>query len=156
MRGQFIRRPEKEPAAMDIEHDRALACQARRPDVQLQHVLALVAVVPVLKERLLDARPVMEILRTVPAVNQSWILILPGFRRLGRQPAVLAACVLTVWNTFKGEHTSIHKTPNLTVLCVRDCSAGRRTVSGFLVGGGFGAIERNSRLAHGKAKACRR
>ena len=49
VRGQFVRRAEAEPAAVHVEHHRALAGQARRPDVQLEHVLALPAVVPVWK-----------------------------------------------------------------------------------------------------------
>ncbi len=57
VRRQFVGRAEAETAAMKIDHHRTLAGQARRPDVQLEHVFALVAVVPILNERLLDRTP---------------------------------------------------------------------------------------------------
>jgi hypothetical protein len=61
---------------------------------------------------------------------------------------------LSIGNSLEGKHTSIDKTPNLTILGVRDCSAGRRTVSGFLVGGGFGVIHGKSRVPQSGAYTC--
>ena len=90
VRGQFVRRAEGETAAMKIDHHRTLAGQAGRPDVQLEHVFAHVAVVPVLQERLLDRREVMQALRAVGAVDQRGILAVPRLGRFGRKPAVLA------------------------------------------------------------------
>ena len=55
MRRQFVRGAEAEAAAVEIDHHGALAAQARRPDVELEHVFALPAVVPVLDEGLFEA-----------------------------------------------------------------------------------------------------
>src|SRR5579863_3589124 len=57
VRGQLIGRTKAESAAMQVQHHRTLAAQARRPNVQLQHVLALPCVIPVEKKGLLDAGP---------------------------------------------------------------------------------------------------
>ena len=71
LRGQLVRRAERVTAAMDVEHDRATAGEARRPDVHLEHVLALPAVGPLVEEALLG-HPVVESLRAVGAVDQRW------------------------------------------------------------------------------------
>ena len=65
VRGQFVGRAEAETAAVKIDHHRTLAGQRGRPDVQLEHVFAHVAVVPILKERLFDRREVVQALRAV-------------------------------------------------------------------------------------------
>ena len=70
VRGQFIGGAEAEAAAMEVNHHRPLAGQARRPDVQLEHVFAHVAVVPILQEGLLDRGVVMQVLRAVGAVDR--------------------------------------------------------------------------------------
>ena len=153
LRRQFIGRSKFEPSAVDIEHHRARSRQARRPDVQLQHVLALVPVVPVLKERLFDRCEVVEVLPTVRPVHQSGVFVLPGLRRFRRKPAVFAACVLAIGNALEGENAAIEETSNLAVLGFRDCRAGRGAVAGFLVRGGFGAVECERRPVEGEAHA---
>ena len=110
---------------MEVDHHRALAGERRCPDVQLEHILAHVAVVPILNEGLLDPREVVQMLGAVGSINQSGVLVFPGLGRLGRQPAVLAAGVLAVRHALEGEHAAIHKAANLAVLGVRDRGAGR-------------------------------
>ncbi len=140
LRGQFIRRPKAISAAVEVHQHGALAGQARRPDVQLEHVLILVAVVPVLQECLLDCRPWMEILRAVCAVDQRGIFIRPGRRRLRRQPAVFAGCVLPVGNALECEDSSIQKSPDGSVLRFGDGRTRRRAISRLLVYAGLRAV----------------
>src|SRR5512147_89724 len=74
---------------MNIEHHRTFTGQAGRPDVHLEHILALPTVGPLLKECLL-ARPVMQALRTIGSIGQGGVLALPRRWWLGREPPVLA------------------------------------------------------------------
>src|SRR5580698_7067891 len=101
VRWQLVRRSEAESAPMHVEHHWTLACEARRPDVQLQHVLALPAVVPVEEKSLLDAGPCMQCLWAVCSVHQGWILVRPRRWRLGREPAILPGRSCAIWNTFE-------------------------------------------------------
>src|SRR5665213_2389994 len=133
MRGQFVRGAKLESAAVDIEHDGPLAAQARRPDVQLQHVFALPAVIPVLDECLLIAGPVVQSLRAICTINKSRILILPRHRRLCRQPAILAARVLSVRNALEGKHASIQVPANFSILRVGNSTARSGTSSRLLL-----------------------
>jgi hypothetical protein len=107
MRRQFVRGAEAVATAVEIDHHGALAAQGRRPDVELEHVLALPAVVPVLDEGLFDARPGMQGLRAVRAVDQRGIVICPRGRRFGGEPAILARGCLAVRDTFEGEDAAV-------------------------------------------------
>ena len=142
VRGQFVGRAEAEAAAVEIDHHRTLAGQAGRPDVQLEHVFAHVAVVPILDERLLDRREVMQALRAVGAVDQGGIFAVPRLGRFGRKPAVLAAGVLAVRYSLEREDAVIDEAAHLAILRVRDRRARRRAVSRRLVRGGLGAVGR--------------
>ena len=124
LRGQFVGRAEREAAAVDVEHDRALAGQARRPDVHLEHVLALPAVRP-LEEECLLADPVVQALRAVGAVDQRRVLAVPRRGRLGRQPAILAAGRGAVRHALEREHAVLDVAAHLAVLRLRDGRTGR-------------------------------
>ncbi len=119
LRGQLVRRAEAEAAAMDVEHDRTLAGEARRPDVHLEHVLALPAVRP-LKQECLLAHPVVQALGTVGAVDQCRVLAVPRRGRLRRQPPILAAGRGAVRHAFKREHAIVDVPAHLAVLRGRD------------------------------------
>src|SRR5579863_8976114 len=96
VRRQFVRRTKTETSAVNVEHHWPAAAQARRPDVQLEHVFAHVAVVPILYERLFDRREIVEVLRAVGAIDESRALTFPCLGRLGRQPAIIAAGICAV------------------------------------------------------------
>src|SRR5579863_1563597 len=117
VRRQLVRRPEAEPAPMHVEHHWTLACEARCPNVQLQHVLALPAVVPVKEERLLDAGPSMQILRTVCSVHQGRILVRPRRGRLGWKPAILSGRGCAIRNTLE-RRTPPSTNPRTLPYCV--------------------------------------
>ena len=156
VRGQLIGRAEAETAAMKIDHHRTLAGEAGRPDVELEHVFALVAVVPILDERLFNrtphgvalallgegAIPAMQVLRAIRSVDQRGIFAVPGLGRFGRQPPVLAARVLAIGYSFEREDVAIHKTAHLAILRVRDRLARRGAVSRLLMRGGLDAVGR--------------
>ena len=133
MRRQFVRGAETVAAAVEIDHHRALAAQGRRPDVELEHVLALPTVVPILDERLFDARPRMQGLRAVRAVDQRGILIRPRSRRFRGKPAILTRGCLTVRNSFEGEDAAVEIAAHFAVLRLRDCGTRRRQISGALM-----------------------
>ncbi len=154
MRGQFVRRTEAESSAVHVEHHRTLAGQARRPDVQLEHVLALPAVVPILDEGLLRARPGVQVLRAVRPIDQRRIFVRPRHGWLSGQPAVLAGRGLAVGNTLEGENTAVDKSAHFAVLRVGDRGARGRTVAGSLVGRRFDAVGSESVLAGRNAHAC--
>src|SRR5262249_31502862 len=116
---------------MHVEHHRALPRQARRPDVHLQHVLALPAVIPVEEKRLLYTRPRMQSLRAIRAVGQSRILILPWNWRLGWKPPILAGCGRSVGHTFERQYASIHESSHFAVLGLRNRRPRGRHVSWF-------------------------
>ena len=156
MRGQLIRRTKAESAAMQVQHHGTLAAQARRPNVQLQHVLALPSVIPVEKKGLLDAGPWMQGLRAVGAIGQSWILVCPGRGRFCGQPAVFSGRRLAVRHAFERKHSVNQESAHLAIL--RFCNGGTRggAVSGFLMRSGFCAVRgKNRRCGAGGAQACR-
>ena len=115
LRGEFVGRAEREAAAVDVEHHRAPAGQARRPDVHLEHVLALPAVGPLLEERLL-ARPVMKALRTIGSVGQGRVLAVPWLGRLGRQPPVLSPGRRAIRHSLERDDAIVHVAAHLAVL----------------------------------------
>src|SRR5271163_3952303 len=119
VRWQLVRRSEAEPAPMHVEHHWTLARQARGPDVQLQHVLALPAVVPVEEKRLLDAGPGMQILWAVCSIHQGWILVRPRCGRLRRKPAILPGRSCTIRNALERQDTTIQKSAHLAILRLR-------------------------------------
>ena len=122
--GELVRRAEREAAAVDVEHHGTLAGQAGRPDVHLEHVLALPPVGPLLEERLL-ARPVVQTLRAVGPVGQRRILAIPRLGRFGRKPAVLSAGVRTVRHALEREDPVLHVAAHLPVSRVRHGRPGR-------------------------------
>src|ERR1700761_2782433 len=69
MRRQLIGGAKAETTAMQVHHDRTLPAQARRPDIQLQHVFALPSVIPVEQKSLLNAGPGMQRLWTIGSVG---------------------------------------------------------------------------------------
>ncbi len=115
LRGELVGRAEEVAAAMQVDHHRTLAAQAGRPDVQLQHVLALPSVGPLLEERLL-ARPVVQALRAVGSVGQGGILAVPRRGRLGRKPAVLAPRVRPIRDALEREDAVLDVATHLPVL----------------------------------------
>ena len=154
MRGQLIRRTKAESAAVHVEHHRAFAAQAGRPNVQLQHVLALPSVIPVEKKGLLDAGPWVQGLRAVGAVDQSWLLAGPGRGCLRRKPAVFAGGCLAVRHAFEREGSVNQESSHLAILRFRDGGTRGGAVSGFLVRSGFYAVRgKGERCARG-AQAC--
>src|SRR5579863_8839026 len=140
VRGQLVRRSETETTPMHVKHHRPLPCEARCPNVQLQHVLALPSVVPVKEERLLDAGPSMQILRTVCSVHQGRILVRPRRGRLGWKPAILSGRGCAIRNTFERKNTAIDKPAHLAVLRLCNRRARRGDIAGLLVSGGLDAI----------------
>ena len=156
LRRELVRGPEREAAAVDVEQHGTLAGQARRPDVHLEHVLALPAVGPLLEERLL-ARPVVQALRAVGPVGQRRKLTVPRLGRLGRKPAVLAAGVRAVRHALEREDPVFHVAAHLAVSCVRYGGPGRAAASRRrLARGGsgrLGALERLRRVRQRDAKA---
>ncbi len=106
-------------AAMNVEHHRAFARQAGRPDVYLEHVLALPSVGPLLKERLL-ARPVMQVLRAIGSIGQGGALALPRLGWFGRKPPVLAPCVRAIRNAFERQDAILDIAAHFSVLRVRN------------------------------------
>ena len=91
LRGQFVGRAEGEAAAVKVDQHRTFAGQRGRPDIQLEHVFAHVAVVPIVEEGLLDRGVVVQALRAVGAVDQSGIFAVPRLGSFGRKPAIFAA-----------------------------------------------------------------
>ena len=144
VRGQLIGRAEAETAAMKIDQHRKLAGQAGRPDVELEHVFAHVAVVPILNERLLDAREVMQTLRAIGAVDQGGVLAVPWLGSFGRKPPVLASRILAIGYSFEREDLVIEKAAHLPILRVRDRRTRRGAGSRLLMRGGLGAVGRAS------------
>src|SRR5690606_8990789 len=130
LRRQFICGAEAESAAVEIDHHWALAAQARRPDVELEHVFALPTVVPILNERLLDGCPWMWVLRAVGAVNERRPLVLPRSGRLGGKPTILTRRCLPVRNTLEDEHTVVEVAAHFAVLCLGDRRSRRRDAAG--------------------------
>src|SRR4029079_15221467 len=108
---------------MDVEHDRAPAGEARRPDVHLEHVLALPAVGP-LKEECLLAHPVVPALGAVGAVDQRWVLAVRGVGSLARQPPILAAGRAAVRHAFEREYAVLDVAAHLAILRGRDSQTG--------------------------------
>src|SRR5581483_6055182 len=147
VRGKLIRRAKAESASMEVHHDGAAAGEARRPNVQLEHIFTHVTIVPVLQERLLYCGVVVKILGAIGAIDQRRIFIFPRLGRLRRQPPVFSAGVLSIWNALEGEHASIDVAPYFAVLRAGDGRARRCAVSGLLVRKGFGAVERMPWLA---------
>src|SRR3954451_10567384 len=117
--GEFIGRTESEAAPMDVEHHRAFTGQAGRPDVHLEHILALPPVGPLLKERLFT-RPVVQALRAIGAIAKGRVLAVPRLGRLGREPSVLAPSIAAVWYAFEGQHAVLDIAAHLPVLGLRD------------------------------------
>ena len=156
MRGQLIGRAEAEATTMKIDHHRPLAAEAGGPDVQLEHVLAHITVVPIEQERGLDPLIVMQSLRTVSAIDQSRIFVVPGLRRLGRQPAAGAAGVLAVRHALESEDAAIEKAAHPAILSVGHRRARRGAISRLLVHSGLGAVERVGRPGQHGSHARRR
>ncbi len=152
MRRQLVGRAEAEPSPMEIDHHRPQARQAGRPDVQLQHVFAEIAVVPVIEERHLYGLVVVQRLRAVAAVDQGRIFVSPGHRRLGRQPAVFAAGVLTVGNALERIDAAVEEAAHLAILRPGHGRAGRGAIARRLVGGGLGAV--HGADGSGQAQPC--
>ena len=144
LRGEFVGRAEGEAAAMNVEHHRAFAGQAGRPDVHLEHVLALPAVGPLLKERLL-ARPVMQVLRTIGSIGQGGVLALPRRGRFGRKPPVLAPGVRAIRDAFERQDAILDIAAHLSVLRVRNGRPRRAAASRLLMRSRLGAVGRVSR-----------
>ena len=119
LRGEFVGRAEEIAAAMNVEHHRAFARQAGRPDVHLEHVLALPSVGPLLKERLL-ARPVMQALRAIGSIGQGGVLALPRRGRFGRKPPVLSPGVRAIGDAFERQDAILDIAAHLSVLRVRN------------------------------------
>src|SRR5665213_15693 len=140
MRRQFVRRSKFEPAAVYIKHHRTAAAQARCPDVQLQHVLALPAIIPILQKRLLFACPVMQMLRAVSSVYQGRVFVFPRHWRLWRKKAIFAAGVLSERNSLECENIAIQVAPHRAVLRLRDGAARRAASSRLLVCSRFDAV----------------
>src|SRR5512146_2562142 len=140
VRRQFIGRAEFESAPVDVEHYRATASQARRPDVQLEHVLALPAVIPILQKCLLDSSPIVQMLRTIGAVNQGRVFILPRRGRLRRQETIFAACVCAVRNSLERKDISRHVATHRTILCFRDRGAWGAATARLLMSTGLYAV----------------
>ena len=116
MRREFIGGAERETAAVEIDHDRTIAGQRRRPDIQLEHVLADETIGPLLKERVFDGVEIVERLRTVRAIGDGVAGLGPALGRLGRQPAVLAASVGTVRNALEDVDVVLNIAANRAVL----------------------------------------
>ncbi len=155
LRGQFVSRTEGVAAAVDVEHHRAFALEARCPHVHLEHVLALPAVGPLLKERLL-ARPVMKVLRTIGAVGQGRVFTLPRRGRSGRKPSVLPPGVGAVRNSLEGQDSILDIPAHLPVLRAGDrrprSTAARRRRPGRAP---FGASARGAGCSHPRGHARR-
>src|SRR4051794_14656123 len=134
VRRQFIRGSEAVPSPVNVKHHRAPARQAGCPDVQLEHVLALPAIVPILNEGLLGTGPRVEVLRAVCTIHQRRIVVRPGSRRLGRKPAVRPCSRLAIGHTLERENSTIHESAHLAVLRPGNRRARRRAVTGFLMG----------------------
>src|SRR6185369_9987638 len=133
VRGQLIRRSKAETTPMHVKHDRSLASQVERPDVQLEHVFALPTVVPVEEEGLLDACPGMEILRAVRAIRQSRVLVRPWLGRPGRQPAILFCSGSPVWHTFEPKPAAIQYSAQFAMLGIRNRRQRDRSVARLLM-----------------------
>ena len=134
---------------MNVEHDGPAAGERRRPDIQLEHVLALPAVVPVLKEHLLLAMPVVQALRTIGSVDERGVLPVPGNGRLGGQPAIFPTGVLTVGNALEGEDIAGHEATHFAVFRMGHRGGWRRTKRRLLlVNSGLDAVGGVSRTRH--------
>src|SRR5205807_7850790 len=77
MRRKLVGGAKAEAAPVHIKHHRTAARKAWRPDVQLEHVFADPAIIPVLQECLLNACPGVEGLRTIRAIDQGGALVSP-------------------------------------------------------------------------------
>src|SRR6185312_4877544 len=141
---------------MQVHHHGTLAAQARRPDVQLEHVLALPAIVPIKKKSLLSGRPWMQVLRTIGAVGKRRKFVSPRRGRLSRKPSVLASRGLAVGNALEGENAPIEESAHFAILrlCNRRTRSG--AVPGLLVRGCLNAVRSECRLGGREACACRR
>src|ERR1017187_1450972 len=133
VRRKFVGGAEGETASVDVKHYGTLAGKARRPDVQLQHVLTLPAVVPILDEGLLRACPGVQVLRAVGPIHQRGELVRPRLEWLGREPGVLAGCGLAIGYALEGENTAVEQSAYLVVLGVCYRLAWGRFVPGLLM-----------------------
>src|SRR4029078_3373670 len=123
VRRQLVRRPEAESSAVHVEHDRTPSGQARRPDVQLEHVLTLPAIIPILNESLLRARPGVQVLRAICSINKRWIFVSPWCGRLGRKPPILSGGRLPVGNPLECDNTPVDKSAHLPGPGIGHCRA---------------------------------
>jgi hypothetical protein len=130
---------------MEVHHHRATARERRRPDVELEHILAQPAVVPVLDKGLLDRSPGREGLRTVGAVSERWILVGPLRGRFERKPAIFTARVLTVRHSFEGEDAASEEAADEAVLGLGDGRAWRGDGARLLVYTGLDALRDQQR-----------
>src|SRR5512147_1425564 len=116
---------------MNIEHHRTFTGQAGRPDVHLEHILALPTVGPLLKECLL-ARPVMQALRTIGSIGQGGVLALPRRWWLGREPPVLVRRVRAIGNALERQDPILYIAAHLTILRFRNRRTRRGTAAWLL------------------------
>src|ERR1017187_271392 len=154
VRRKLVGGAEGETASVDVKHYGTLAGKARRPDVQLQHVLTLPAVVPILDEGLLRACPGVQVLRAVGPIHQRGELVRPRFEWLRREPAVLAGCGLAIGYALEGENTAVEESAHLAVLRVGYRRAGGRDVAGLLMNPSLDAVGSECGTAGCKADAC--
>ena len=153
MGGEFIGGAEGEAAAVEIDHDGAFAGEAGGPEVDLEHVFGHVAVVPVLDEGLFDGGEVVEFLGAVGAVDEGGVFAIPGFWGLGGEPAVVAAGVLAVGDSFEGEYAAIEVAADFAVLGGGDGGTRGGEIAGDLMGGGFDAVGGGGGAGEGSAQA---
>ena len=140
MRRELVGGAEGETAAVEVHHHWPGAGERRRPDVELEHVLAEPAVVPILDEGLLDGGPGMEGLRAVGAVGEGGVLVLPGRGRLEREPAIFAAGILAVGHALEGEDAASEEAAHRAVLGLGDGRAWRGDGARLLVHAGLDAV----------------
>src|SRR4051794_20591475 len=141
---------------MEIDQHRTLAGQSGCPDVQLEHALAHVAVVPILEERLLNGGVVVKALRTVGTVDKRRVLARPRFGRFSRKPPVFPARVLTIRDALERNDAALHKPAYLSIQCLRDRRARRRTAARSLVCSGLNAVGSVSARRERSAETCGR